>query len=464
MSVVAALVSNVIDTPYAAIPEDAIVRAKWRIIDTLGCLIAGRDGAGCRGAIDMVRSWGGAAQGSVLTHGLKVPAHNAAMLNSLMARSFDFEPVEAEGETRSSPAHISGTTVPTALTMAEWRGASGKELLAALIVGDDLTARLALATGFDFSLGWDNTGTVNCFGATAIACRLLRLGRQETAQALGIALNQLAGSLDGVWDKAMSFKLGMALAARTGVFSAELAASGFSGSKDPFLGRNGYFKLYCRDADTSGLTKDLGRRFYADRVIKPHAACRATHAAIDAALHISRARDISADAVGEIVIVVPKSHIDGFTGQAFAPQQAATAQIEGAFSLRYTVATALLRKAVKPACFTPACLRDPAVHALIERMTFLPLAAGGSVAAEVRVTLKDGQMLLGEVASGAGDIVRTPLSAEDIRAKFRDNVDYSRAVAMEDAEKALSRLEALEDVGDLGEIASLLCHQTRFPT
>ena len=456
MSIADELVTNVIDTTYASIPKEALIRAKWRIIDTVGCMIAGANAPGCVSAVDMVRSWGGSGQGTILTHGLSAPAHNAAMLNSLMARSFDFEPVEAEGEMKSSPAHISGTTVPTAVAVAEWRATSGKDLLAALIVGDDLAARLAMATGFDFSLGWDNTGTVNCFGAAAIACRLMGLGHRETLHTFGIALNQVAGSMDGVWDKAMSFKLCMALAARTGIFSAELAARGFTGIKDPFLGRNGYFKLYCRDHDTSGLTKDLGRRYYADRVIKPHSACRATHSAIDAALKIACAHDIRCEAVQEIAVIVPPWIIDGFTGQPFTPAQAATPQIEGAFSVRYTVATALLRKAVKPAFFTDECLRDPAIQTLINRMILLPLEPGTTLSAEVKITLTNGQVLSGDTNSPRGDIAHTPLSEEEIRAKFRDNVDYSQTVPREKAEKVLSQLESLDDVVNIREITSLL--------
>ena len=456
MSIAEQLVSTVLDTAYTAIPAETAARAKWRIIDTLGCMIAGVDAAGCQGAVDLVRSWGGTGQSAVFLHGLRAPAHNAAMANSLMARSFDFEPVEAEGETKSSPAHISGTTVPTAMTLADWQGCSGKELLAALSVGDDLAARLAMATGFDFSLGWDNTGTVNCFAAAAIACRLMRLGHRQTAHAFGIALNQVAGSMDGVWDKSMSFKLCMALAAKTGIFSAELAARGFTGVKDPFLGRNGYFKLYCRDHDTSGLARDLGRRFYADRVIKPHSACRATHSAIDAALKIACAQDIRPEEVVAITVVVPPWIIDGFTGQPFAPLQAETPQIEGAFSVRYTVATALLRKAVKPAYFTDACLQDPAIHALIGRMTLVPLEPGRAVAAEVRIRLHDGRVLCGDTAFPRGDIAKTPLSDEEIRAKFRDNVAYSRKLPKDRAEQLLNRLEALEDVADLRDVTRLL--------
>ena len=99
-----------------------------------------------------------------------------------------------------------------------------------------MPARLGVASGFDFELGWDNTGTINGFGATAIAGKLLGLDEKQIHNAFGIVLNQLAGSMDGVYDKTMCFKLPIALSARNGIFSADLAKEGFAGVKDPFTG------------------------------------------------------------------------------------------------------------------------------------------------------------------------------------------------------------------------------------
>ena len=197
MSVTGELVANVVRTQFDCIDKESVERAKWRLIDVLGCLMAGVNAPGCRETVDLIRKWGGAPESTVLVHGIKAPAYNAALVNSLMIRSFDFEPVEAEAESESesSPAHISGTTVPAALTMAERQAASGKELITALIVGDDLASRLGIASGFDFSFGWDNTGTINAFGATAIAGKLLKLNEKQVLNAFGIVVNQLGGTL-----------------------------------------------------------------------------------------------------------------------------------------------------------------------------------------------------------------------------------------------------------------------------
>jgi 2-methylcitrate dehydratase PrpD len=454
MSITEDLIFNIVNTTFASIPEHFVERAKWRIIDSLGCLIAGSNAPGCSGLVDLIKGWGGARESTILTRGIKAPAHNVVMANSVMTRSFDFEPVEAEGETRSSPAHISGTTVPTAITVAEWQAASGQDLITALILGDDLVSRIGVASGFDFTLGWDNTGTMNGFGATAIACKLLKLNAKQVSNAFGIVLNQLGGTMDSVWDKVMTFKLCMALAAKNGVFSAELASHGFTGVKDAFLGQFGYFTLYCRDYDTTNLAKDLGKRFYADRVFKPYSACRATHSSIDSALAISRNNDLRVEDIVQITVKVSPGTFNGFTGQPFVIQE--TPQIDGAFSIRYTVATALLRKGIKPAYFTEDCTHDPRIRNLIDRMELIPGMPDKSPATEVTVTLSNGTILSGTTSFPKGDIERTPLTTDELRAKFRENVSYSRAVPTDKAEEALTMLEGLERVDDIRRITDLL--------
>lgn len=456
MNVTQEIAAHVAQTAFGAIPDDTVKWAKWRVIDSVGCLIAGANAAGCRETADLVRKWGGAPESTILIHGIKAPALNVVIVNSLMTRSFDFEPVEAEGEDRTSPAHISGTTVPAAITVAEREGASGKDLLTALIIGDDLTARIGVASGFDFALGWDNTGTMNGMGATAIACKLMKLGDAQISNAFGIALNQLAGTMDIVWDKVMTFKLNMALAAKTGIFSAEMAARGFTGQKDAFLGRYGYFKQYCSEPDTSNFTKDLGKRFYGDCIIKPYSACRATHSSIGSALEVSAQRDIDPEQVSEVTVNVSPGIFNGFCGQPFVPGE--TPQIDGAFSIRFTVATALLRKGVKPAYFTDECLRDPKIHALIGKMKLVAVVppAENPSRTEVLVKMNDGTVVSGSTDFPKGHVRRTPLTDEEIRTKFRENVAYSRTIPGRKAEEALRMLEDLENVDDVRKITTLL--------
>jgi 2-methylcitrate dehydratase PrpD len=193
-------------------------------------LIGGADAPGNLEFINLVRYWGGNPEATILIHGGKVPVQSAAMLNSVMARSFDFEPVSPEIDGRLAPGHVSGTTVMTAITMGEAGGISGRELLCALLVGDDVTTRVLLAgAGFGLKWGWCRIGPINPFGATAIAGRILGLNKKQMINAFGIVLNQLSGSFDTIQNTTTAFKLTQGTAARDGVFSAQLARIGWTG-------------------------------------------------------------------------------------------------------------------------------------------------------------------------------------------------------------------------------------------
>jgi 2-methylcitrate dehydratase PrpD len=455
MSIADQLVNNVVQTRFENLEKQYIEKAKVRVLDSIGCALAGVKGPGCGMMLELVRRWGGAEESTIIAFGGKAPAHNAAMMNSLLTRSFDFEPVEAEGEKKTSAAHISGTTVPTALAISERQAASGKDFIAALVTGDDLAARLGIASGFDFSLGWDNTGTINLFGATAIAGKLLGLDEKRLFNAFGIALNQCAGTMAGIFDKTLAFKLPIALSCRDAIFAAELAKEGFSGVNDPFSGPRGFFALYCRNPDSGDLTKDIGKRYFADCVIKPYSACRATHMSIDCALQISRQKDIKAEEVQEIIVQTAPAAIEGFVGVPFSPGD--TPQINGAFSIRYTVATALLRKAVRPEFFSDEHIFDPSIKTIIEKIVIAPVSTPEQAqTTHVQVRMKDGKTYSAHTDFPRGDFRRTPLTREEIEDKYRSNVAFSKTISPQNGEKVLDIINNLEELDDVRELTRLL--------
>jgi 2-methylcitrate dehydratase PrpD len=450
------LAGNVVTTSFQSLNKEVVQRAKWRILDAIGCAMAGVKAPGCEMMLNVVKEWGGKEECTVIGHGIKIPAPNAAMMNSLMTRSFDFEPIEAEGETKSSPAHISGTTIPTALAVAEKQGASGKDLVTALMIGDDLACRLGMASGFDFALGWCNTGTINQFGATAIAAKLLGLNEKQVFNAYGITLNQVAGSMAAVFDKTMAFKLPISFSSRNGIFSAELAKQGFVGVNEPFLGPRGFFALYCsKNHDTSGLVKDLGKRYYADVIIKPYSSCRATHPFIDCALQFVGNKDFKAEDIASVTIHTSKGMIDGFCGQPFLRGE--TPQVAGAFSIRFTVATTLLRKIVKPEFYKDEYILDPKIDVLIEKMELIgDIAPGKLPMVEMTIKMKSGKELKADLSFPKGDFRNTALTDEEIKAKFRSNVVYGGMVSKQNSEKAITLIDKLEDLKDVRELMKLL--------
>jgi 2-methylcitrate dehydratase PrpD len=144
-AVVAALAENVLKTRFEDIDTASVENTKKRILDVIGCAIGGAAAPGNAAMIDLVRDWGGKKEATILAFGVKAPAQDAAWANAILCRSFDWEPLLTIIDGKRYPGHVSGTTVATAITMAESRGTSGKELITALVAGDDVAERIYAA-------------------------------------------------------------------------------------------------------------------------------------------------------------------------------------------------------------------------------------------------------------------------------------------------------------------------------
>ncbi len=456
-TVIEKLAANALETRFENLEPGDLEHAKNRIIDVVGCLIGGANAPGNPELIDLVRHWGGRKEATILIHGGKAPAQNVAMVNSIMSRSFDFEPVSPVVEGKSTAGHVSGTTVMTAITMGEVKDIDGKELLTAVLVGDDVTSRVLLGgSTFGLSPGWDRIGPINPFGATAIAGRLLGLNKAQMKNSFGIVLNQIAGTFDIIQDTTTSFKLTQGTSARSGVFSAELAKAGWTGPKDALFGKFGYYYLYTEGCHDPGiLTRDLGKKYYSDSTIKPYSCCRGCHGPVDCALNLVNKHGVEAGDIKEATIYISSGFSDNILALPFRIGEFWHAN--AIFSIQYCTAIALLKKSVKPEHFTEASVHDPEINAFVKKVRVaaeLPQSEGQK--ARLKVILKDGRELTESVDVPRGDQLQNPISKDEIIAKFWTNVEFSRTVTKKNAEKLLAILEKLEELDSVNRIVPLL--------
>src|SRR5690606_40306027 len=150
--------------------------------------------------------------------------------------SLDFDDTHAD-----SSLHPSAPVVPAALAASGTGGATGAELLAAIVAGYEVCCRLgnALDPTSHYARGFHPTATAGTFGAAAAAAKLYRLPAERIAAAFGVSGSQAAGSLqfleNGAWNK--RFQVGAA--AMNGVIAATLAQQDFLGASEPVEGRYG---------------------------------------------------------------------------------------------------------------------------------------------------------------------------------------------------------------------------------
>ncbi len=447
------MTDNILNTRLENIPKAAIDHAKDRIIDTVGCLICGANDSGNPELLKIVRGWGGKPEGRIFVHGDKVPVGSAAMVNCIMCRSFDFEPVSPLVEGESGPGHISGTTVATALTIGDMCSVSGKELLAALLAGDDMAARVLIA-GKGPGMGRDRVGQTNSFGATAIAGRLMGLNSSQLRNAFGLVADHLGGIQRMISETATGFKLSQGTSARDAIFCVQLAQEAWTGIQDALLSEGGYYALFTGGIRDPGiLVKNLGKNYYSDGTFKPYPCCRMNHAGIDCALAITNKHDVEADDIEEIVLFAAPGALRDIIGQPFRIRNSTHAS--AGFSLQYCVASALLRRSSRPEDFTEESITDPAVAGLVKKIKMAELTQGNMESARVKVRTKDGKEFdeYTEIASGDP---RNPISREQLMAKFWTNIDFSRTVSRQNAAKFVEMVEDMENVDGVKKLVDLL--------
>jgi aconitate decarboxylase len=450
------LVSHALDTPFKAFPAHVIEDARLRLIDVLSCTIGGAKGAGNAACLDLIRTNGGTAQATILGHGDRVPVHQAAMMNALMCRSFDFEVTgpEAEGiNAGKMVGHVCSTTEPTAFSVAEFVGASGEDLLAAVIIGGDIGARMAVADEFDFDKCFEVCGTANAFGATALAGRLFGANHDQLRNAFGILVNLISGSYQSLWDGVDTFKLPGAMAAEHAVRSVQLAIRGFSGLKDPLESPLGYFSLFGNNSQPSNALADLGTQFYSKGMHKLHPSCYGNHNPIESALELARAHDIQFDQIDHVTLDVPPNRIKHFLNQ---PVNMEDQQPRSLFSIPYGIANALMRRGAEIEHYTEEFIRVPTLLAMTEKVRLVPSRPlGNNQASRLTVHMKNGTSFTTERTVPLG-WAENPVGPNEVRTKYWRNIAFAGTVSNENATRALHMLDEVEKLEDVSVLAPCL--------
>src|SRR5271166_297034 len=275
------LARHVCHTGYADLPASAVESARRDILDTFGCMLGGSGSPGIDQLFAVIARWGGREESRVLLRGTRLPAPQAALLNASMGHALDFDDTLDTG----GSIHPGVSVLASALAAADrLEGVSGRDVLLAVALGLDLSCRIALASTLD--RGWHRTSAIGVFGATAAAGKLIGLTAEQMLNAFGIAYSQAAGNRQCILDGALTKRLQAGQAANSGVFSALLAQTGFTGAHNIFNGRFGFLELYQpKGHDAALLVSDLGVAFRGEALsYKPYPCGRPLHAAIDAAL------------------------------------------------------------------------------------------------------------------------------------------------------------------------------------
>ncbi|MEZ5582812.1 MAG: MmgE/PrpD family protein [Candidatus Competibacteraceae bacterium] len=253
--------------------------------------------------------------------------------------------LEVDDLHRASVVHSGCVVVPAAWTVAEREGATGRDLLIAVLRGFEAATRVGMAVGPAHYRVWHNTATCGPYGSAMAVGSLLKLDEAATVHALGNAGTQSSGLWQFLTTGAMTKHLHAGRAAEAGLLAADLARLGFTGPPAILEGEQGFFAATCPDADPQAVVREPdGPWQLLATSIKPWPSCRHTHPAIDAAQEL-RAQMPEWDAVRQIEVETYSAALD------VCDRPAPQTDYEAKFSLHHCVAAALTRAEMDFAAF-----------------------------------------------------------------------------------------------------------------
>ena len=177
---------------FEDIPREAIEKAKDCILDQIGVELIGSTLEWNKIAYRYVVEMGGRGESTVVNYGTKVPTLDAAFVNATFGQGCELDDVGF-----ASGGHPGAATVPVALALCEKYPCTGKDFLAAVVMGWDVMYRLLLAVRPSAGKrGFHSHGIGAPFGAMATAVRLLRLNEGQILHAFGIAGMHSSGTME----------------------------------------------------------------------------------------------------------------------------------------------------------------------------------------------------------------------------------------------------------------------------
>ena len=433
---------------YQDLPPDVVTHAKLYLLDTLGAMLVASAPKypASRIIMKFVSELGGVTESSLVGQGRKTSCVNAALANGTLGYYCDVEPHHV-----GAILHGLAVVVPASLAVGEKQRADGKRLLAAMVLGVEVAARVSYA--FDpvalYDRGFHPSAVCGAFGAAAAAGHLFRLNPERQAVALGLAMQQACGLLAWANDPTEhSRPLNPGLAARNGVTAACLARLGFGGPPTPFEGKYDAFTAFSGSANPDALLEGWGEHFHLPEfAYKLYSSCAFTHPGLDALLGLAADEKLAAADVERIVLRFPKNGAHMIDGN---PLKSHCAQ--------YILPVGLVfgRVIIDDILFDRA--RHPEVARLSARMTLVHDPALDEHYPErytsvVELALKDGRALSRRVEFAKGTR-ENPLTPDEVRAKyFRLTAPI---VPRRRAEAIMAEVDRLDRARDLAPLGSLL--------
>lgn len=423
--------SFVLESSADTIPPSALEAASLLLLDTLGVCIAAQPMEAGRiareAAMRLYNAADAADRAPILFDG-----REASLAGAAFAAATQIDNLDAHDGYNPTKGHMGVALVPALAAVAGTRPSlSGREALAALVIGYEIAGRAGIALHASVS-DYHTSGAWNGLGVVALAARLQRMSRQELRHAWGIA--EYHGPRSQMMREIANPTMlhdGSGMGALIGMSAVSLARMGFTGAP----------ALTVEAPECARVWQDLGQFWQVGhQYIKPYPVCRWAHAAIDA---VKELREMHAFAAEEIAGMEIRSFQNAVRLFDRMPETTSQAQ----YSLAFAVAVMAARGTIGLDHISGSGLDDPSVARLVGCTKAIEEARHQARFpegrwADVTLTLTDGRVLKSGDTHARGGPER-PFSRDDICDKFEEYavpvIGHARSRKICDATLALPK-------------------------
>lgn len=462
------LAKFIVDTKYEDIPESVVNETKILFMDSLGCIPPALTVDKGKMILALARRLGGPPESTIIGVNGKVSGNTATLANGELIGTVDYDATMSGGH---APPYV----IPAPLAMAEIMGASGKELILALVLAFEISARVAAAVqqshgfaGFSeedkkkFSWGERWGQSYSNFGAAAGAGKVLGLNRDRMTHALGIAGNLcqvLTHNRYSYSARRHETKYGAPGWQSTGAFDGVLLAEmGFAGDVTVFDPDEGFWKFSgYEEWHPDKMMEDIGEKWIFPSVnYKLYPCCGMLHGSLDCIYKIINDNNIMPEEIESLnAFCHPTVAMPCFTN----PEIENIADLQ--FNPHYVFAVAAHRVRIGVDWQDPETVNDPSIRAFGKKITCVPNPdylkprEDGKPGMFSRVEIvARGQKFTAESNKSRGSTHGTDLTDEELIAKFRHNA--SRILTQKKINSAVDAFLNLEKMKDISKLMKLL--------
>jgi 2-methylcitrate dehydratase PrpD len=432
-------------TKFGDLPPLAIEHAKMIIASTYASAAPGSLIGSARIVRELAKEHGGKPEATIWFDGAKLPVHETARVNALLS-----DAAASDDSDIRNTAHEGTTLTSAGMAIAERTGATGQDLLCAIVTGYEAAGRIGEARRG--GRGGLHASQIVAFGGAVAAAKLLRLTDEQMAHALGLTAITMGGLAIGTNSWAREY-MG-ANAALCAVNAALAAGRGFTVNEDMLEAQGGFVAVFGGGKEgTERLTRDLGKEWDIVKylAIKLWPGAHPFSGTVEAAINAARQSAVPPEEVAGILV---SGQNQTTVGGSRRPRNLA----EAIHSLPYFVASAVADKDFSWVHATPAKISSPIVARLMDLVEADPAppaahydwAWGGTVT----IVTRSGARYSSTVDAPRGSAPRG-IEWSDVDAKYRALVPESGLPAKR-IEQTLNMIHRFDQVKNVSELTRLL--------